>query len=65
MKNPFKVKILLVDDFGRDNLFSIESILSEDEYRAGKSNFRTADALKILLRRMGLQPAVLELDVKN
>ncbi len=44
MKNPFKVKILLVDD-REDNLFSIESILSEDEYELVKAT-SGRDALK-------------------
>jgi signal transduction histidine kinase len=63
MKKPFKVKVLLVDD-NENNLMSMKSIFSEDNY-----DIQTAssgkEALKILLKEFDFAIILMDVEMPN
>lgn len=63
MKKPFKVKILLVDD-NENNLMSMKSIFSEDNYNIETAN-SGKEALKILLKEFDFAIILMDVEMPN
>lgn len=63
MKKPFKVKILLVDD-NENNLMSMKSIFSEDNYTIETAN-SGKEALKILLKEFDFAIILMDVEMPN
>jgi len=63
MKKPFKVKILLVDD-NENNLMSMKSIFSEDNYAIETAN-SGKEALKILLKEFDFAIILMDVEMPN
>jgi signal transduction histidine kinase len=63
MKKPFKVKILLVDD-NENNLMSMKSIFSEDNYDIQTAN-SGKEALKILLKEFDFAIILMDVEMPN
>jgi signal transduction histidine kinase len=63
MKKPFKVKILLVDD-NENNLMSMKSIFSGDNYAIETAN-SGKEALKILLKEFDFAIILMDVEMPN
>lgn len=63
MKKPFRVKILLVDD-NENNLMSMRSIFSEDNYDIQTAN-SGKEALKILLKEFDFAIILMDVEMPN
>jgi signal transduction histidine kinase len=63
MKKPFKIKILLVDD-NENNLMSMKSIFSEDNYDIQTAN-SGKEALKILLKEFDFAIILMDVEMPN